>query len=100
MGGEPLSRCSDNRRQIIQLCKEVKRKFPNKTIWCWSGFLFEEILKDPYMRPILDYIDVLVDGPFIQEKKDLSTPFRGSTNQRIIDVKKTMKSNHVVLYEV
>lgn len=100
LGGEPLSRCSDNRRQMIQLCKEVKRKFPNKTIWCWSGFLFEEILKDPYMRPILDYIDVLVDGPFIQEKKDLSTPFRGSTNQRIIDVKKTMKSNHVVLYEV
>lgn len=65
MGGEPLSICSDNRKQTIQLCKEVKERFPNKTIWCWSGFLFEEILKDDSMRPILDHIDVLVDGPFI-----------------------------------
>ena len=88
MGGEPLSVCSDNRKQVIQLCKEVKERFPEKDIWCWSGYLFDEILKDPNMRPILDSIDVLVDGPFIVEQKDLSTPFRGSKNQRIIDVKK------------
>ena len=88
MGGEPLSVCSDNRKQVIQLCKEVKERFPDKDIWMWSGFLLEEIINDASMRPILDYIDVLVDGPFVQEKKDLSTPFRGSTNQRIIDVKK------------
>ena len=88
MGGEPLSVCSDNRKQVIQLCKEVKERFPEKDIWMWSGFLLEEIINDASMRPILDYIDVLVDGPFVQEKKDLSTPFRGSTNQRIIDVKK------------
>jgi len=100
LGGEPLSRCSDNRKQIIQLCKECKERFPNKDIWCWSGFLFEEIFKDESMRPILDYIDVLVDGPFIQEKKDLATPFRGSTNQRIIDVKKTMSLKHIILYKV
>ena len=100
MGGEPLSKCSDNRKQIIQLCKECKEKFPDKDIWCWSGFLFEEILKDSAMRPILNYIDVLVDGPFVQEKKDLSTPFRGSTNQRIIDVKKTMELKHIVNYKI
>lgn len=96
MGGEPLSKCSDNRREIIKLCKECKEKFPNKNIWCWSGFLFEEILKDASMRPILDYIDVLVDGPFIQEKKDLSTPFRGSTNQRIISVSDWRKTGTIV----
>jgi anaerobic ribonucleoside-triphosphate reductase activating protein len=100
MGGEPLSRCSDNRKQIIQLCKECKERFPDKDIWCWSGFLFEEILKDSAMRPILNYIDVLVDGPFVQEKKDLSTPFRGSTNQRIIDIKKTMELKHIVNYKI
>ena len=88
MGGEPLSVCSDNRKQVIQLCKEVKESFPEKDIWVWSGYLFEEILKDSNMRPILDHIDVLVDGPFVVEQKDLSTPFRGSRNQRIIDVKK------------
>jgi anaerobic ribonucleoside-triphosphate reductase activating protein len=96
MGGEPLSVCSDNRKQIISLCKEVKKRFPKKDIWVWSGFLFEEIVNDESMRPILDYIDVLVDGPFIQEKKDLATPFRGSSNQRVIDVKKTLDSGKVV----
>ena len=100
MGGEPLSVCSDNRKQIISLCREVKKRFPDKDIWVWSGFLFEEIVNDESMRPILDYIDVLVDGPFIQAKKDLATPFRGSTNQRIIDVKKTMSLKHIVLYEI
>lgn len=100
MGGEPLSRCGDNRKQIIQLCKEVKEKFPNKDIWMWSGYTFEEIAADPYMKDILKYIDVLVDGPFIQERKDLSTPFRGSTNQRIIDVKKTIALKHIVHYKI
>ena len=96
MGGEPLSKCSDNRREIIKLCKECKEKFPNKNIWCWSGYTFEEIASDPSMRDILKYVDVLVDGPFVEAKKDLSTPFRGSTNQRIVDVKKTMERKSIV----
>lgn len=96
MGGEPLSVCSDNRSQMIQLCKEVKERFPEKDIWIWSGFLFEEIVNDESMRPILSYIDVLVDGPFIQEKKDLSTPFRGSTNQRIISISDWRKTGTIV----
>ena len=96
MGGEPLSKCSDNRQQTIQLCKECKERFPDKDIWMWTGFLFEEIVNDPSMRDILKYIDVLVDGPFIQEKKDLSCPWRGSSNQRVIDVKKTMERKSIV----
>lgn len=96
MGGEPLSKCSDNRKQIIQLCKECKEKFPDKDIWCWSGYTFEEIAADPYMRDILKYIAVLVDGPFIEAKKDLSCPWRGSSNQRVIDVKKTLERKSVI----
>lgn len=96
MGGEPLSKVSDNRKQIIQLCKECKEKFPDKDIWCWSGYTFEEIAADPYMRDILKYIDVLVDGPFVEARKDLSCPWRGSSNQRVIDVKKTLERKSVI----
>ena len=96
MGGEPLSKCGDNRKQIIQLCKEVKEKFLNKDIWMWSGYTFEEIASDPYMKDILKYIDVLVDGPFLEGKKDFACPWRGSSNQRVIDVKKTLKKGSIV----
>lgn len=96
LGGEPLSKLSDNRKQIIQLCKECKEKFPDKNIWMWSGYTFEEIASDTSTKDILKYVDVIVDGPFVESKKDLSTPFRGSTNQRIIDVKKTMERHSIV----
>lgn len=84
LGGEPLSKLSDNRKQIIALSKEVKEKFPEKDIWCWSGYTLEEIQADDSMKDILKYIDVLVDGPFLEDKKDLTIPFRGSSNQRIL----------------
>lgn len=96
MGGEPLSKLSDNRKQIIQLCKECKERFPGKDIWVWSGYTFEEIAADPCMRDILKYIDVLVDGPFVEARKDLSCPWRGSSNQRVIDVKKTLERKSVI----
>lgn len=99
MGGEPLSSCSDNRKVIIDLCKEVKERFPDKNIWCWSGYTFEEIASDPSMKEILNYVDVIVDGPFVESKKDLSTPFRGSTNQRIISVSDWRKTRKVVEME-
>ena len=84
LGGEPLSKLSDNRKTVIALAKEVKEKFPTKDIWCWSGYLLEEIQADDSMKDILNYVDVLVDGPFIEEQKDMSIPFRGSRNQRIL----------------
>ena len=96
LGGEPLSRCGDNRKQTIQLAKECREKFPEKSQWLWSGYTFEEIASDPYMKDILKYIDVLVDGEFREEKKDLSCPFRGSSNQRVVDVKKTLKKGSIV----
>ena len=84
LGGEPMSKLSDNRQTVIALAKEVKEKFPKKDIWLWSGYLLEEIQADDTMKDILKYVDVLVDGPFIEEQKDLSIPFRGSKNQRIL----------------
>ena len=80
LGGEPLSKLSDNRKTVIAFAKEVKDKFPNKDIAIWSGYTLEEIQADDTMKDILKYVDVLVDGPFIEEQKDLSIPFRGSRN--------------------
>ena len=84
LGGEPLSKLSDNRKTVIAFAKEVKENFPNKDIAIWSGYTLEEIQADDSMKDILKYVDVLVDGPFIEEQKDLSIPFRGSSNQRIL----------------
>lgn len=84
LGGEPMSKLSDNRQQIIALCQAVKEKYPDKDIWMWSGYTMEELQSYPDTKDIFKYIDVLVDGPFVLEKKDLSIPFRGSSNQRIL----------------
>ena len=80
LGGEPLSKLSDNRKVVIALAKEIREKFPDRNQWLWSGYTLEEIQADDSMKDILKYIDVLVDGPFIEEQKDLSIPFRGSRN--------------------
>ena len=73
-----------------------KLKHPNKTVWLYTGYLYDQI-KD---LPVMDHVDVLVDGPFIEEKKNLMLKFRGSENQRLIDVKKSRLENKVILLEV
>ena len=80
-GGDPLFR--GNRSEITKLCKEFKEKFPNKNIWLYTGYLYDEI-KD---LEVMNYVDVVVDGPFILEERDTTIPFRGSTNQRLISTK-------------
>ena len=80
-GGDPLF--PDNRDELTSLCKEVKEKFPNKSIWLWTGYLYEEI-KD---LEIVNYLDVIVDGPYKEELRDITLPFRGSSNQRVIVLK-------------
>lgn len=91
LGGDPLSRLSDNRKVITALCKEVKEKFPTKDIWMWSGYTYEEILADSETKEVLDYVDILVDGPYIEEKRDLTLKFRGSSNQRILKLHPTVE---------
>ena len=78
-GGDPLYQVE----AFTELARKIKEE-TDKTIWCWTGFTYEEILADPRLRMILPYLDVLVDGPFIQEKRDTQLLFRGSSNQRII----------------
>lgn len=80
-GGDPLY--EDNIKDVTKLCKEFKERFPKKNIWLYTGSLYEEV-KD---LEVMKYIDVLVDGPFILEQRDTTIPFRGSTNQRVINVK-------------
>lgn len=88
-GGDPLHLC--NRKEMTQLAKEIKEKFPKKSIWLYTGYTYEEIQD----LEILQYIDVLIDGKFVEELKDESLPWRGSSNQNIIHLNK----GEVVFYE-
>lgn len=90
-GGHPLE--PYNLPTCTELCKRVKKEFPNTKIWVYTGFLWEDV-KD---YEIMQYIDVLVDGPFIEEFRDISLPYCGSLNQRIIDVPASLKSTTVKL---
>ena len=90
-GGDPMYQSSD----ILPLARQIKSW--GKTIWCYTGFLFEEILSSTEMSSLLPYIDVVVDGQFIESLKDTDLIFRGSSNQRIIDVGATLASGNIVI---
>lgn len=94
LGGEPLH--PNNLKGTTKLAKAFREKYPNKTIWVWSGFLFDRDLKD---KPILKYIDVLVDGRYEDEKHDFRLKWCGSSNQRVINVQKSLKEDKIVLFE-
>ena len=89
----------------MQGALKVKERFPEKTIWCFTGYVFEKdilnrmIPKWKYTKKMLEQIDYLVDGPFVEAKNDITLRFRGSSNQRIIDVKKSLETGEVVLWE-
>ncbi len=91
-GGDPLH--ENNRREVTALAREIKKKYPKKTIWLYTGYLWEDV-KD---WNIVNYLDVLVDGKFILETRDVTLHWKGSPNQRVIDVSKTMKVGQVVLH--
>ena len=90
-GGDPLH--TQNRESIGALIVEIANKYPNKTIWLYSGYEWQDIKHLPFMQ----YIDILIDGPFIEKLKDTSLPWRGSSNQKVIDVKKSIEINRLVL---
>lgn len=92
LGGEPL--IPRNEIELSQLCRQVKDLYPNKKIWLWTGYLYEDV-KD---NEVLKYVDVLIDGKFDMSKKNLSLKYKGSENQRVIDLKETIKQNKIVLY--
>ena len=110
LGGSPLHQA--NVQEIFSLCKTIKEKYPDKTIWLYTGYQFEDIwipkncvtnnelnLTRSLRNEILKYIDVLVDGQYVKELRDITLPFRGSSNQRIIDVQKTLQEQKIVLFE-
>ena len=101
LGGEPFE--PQNQPTLVGLLKRIESELPNKNIWCYTGYLFEELSGQKESRAFTDItlemlsmIDVLVDGEFIEELKDISLKFRGSSNQRIIDVKESLKSNTII----
>ena len=102
LGGEPFE--PQNQPALLDLLRQIKAKLPEKSIWAFSGYLFEKDIlagrlgPEEITRELVSYLDVLVDGPFILEKKDLMLRFRGSSNQRLINVKASLKSGTTVLW--
>ena len=102
LGGEPFE--PQNQPAIVELLRQVKSTYPNKSIWAFSGYLFQDILSGrlgPWeiTKEYLSYLDVLVDGPFMENRKNLALRFRGSENQRLIDVPASLASGEVVLWK-
>lgn len=103
LGGEPMEPI--NQRVLLPFIKQVKKQYPNKDIWCYSGYTLDKDLTTGGRAHIectdelLSLIDILVDGEFVESLKDLSIRFRGSSNQRIIDLNKTRNSGEIVLWE-
>ena len=95
LGGEPMH--PKNIEGTTKLAKRFKEKFPNKTIWSWTGFLFDRDLKD---KEVMKYIDVLVDGQYKDELHDFRLKYRGSSNQRVINVKESLKQKKTILLDL
>lgn len=91
-GGDPLH--MQNRGEVGELIQEIHEKYPDKTIWVYTGYTWEEVMDLPYLK----MVDVLVDGEFVEELKDVTLHWKGSSNQRVIDVKKTLATGEVVLH--
>lgn len=91
-GGEPFS--VGNQEECAKLLKIIKKEYPDKSIWCFSGYYLEDIPETTFTKTLLENIDVLIEGPFILEKRDITdlNRWRGSTNQRVIDLKETLKT--------
>ncbi len=90
-GGDPLHPA--NRAAIRELAIEIKEKYPNKTLWLYTGFTWEQIAD----YPIMQYLDVVVEGPFVLEKRDVKLLWKGSSNQRVVDVKKTLAGDNILV---
>ena len=91
-GGNPM----DNIPEVLHICRTVKEKFPNKDIWLYSGYTIEQLQQSQAAMCVLEYVDVLVDGPYIEDQRDISLQWRGSKNQRVISIPETLKQGKVI----
>ena len=104
LGGEPLE--PQNQAALLPFIRKVKKRYPEKSIWCYTGYVLDEktglltatARNTADTAELISYFDVLVDGPFVEELKDIRLKFRGSSNQRVIDVQKTLAKKECVLY--
>lgn len=105
LGGEPME--PENQKELLPLVREFKKKYPDKTLWVYTGNLYEELTSGignhpkctPDTAELLSYVDILVDGRYEEDKKSLGIRFRGSTNQRIIDMNRTRESGKIVIWD-
>ena len=97
LGGEPLD--PSNQPGVLKLLRKVKKQCPGKDIWCYTGYRYEEVCRSARLAQILPYIDVLVDGRFNQHLRDTDLLFRGSSNQRLIDVPESLLKGKIQLYD-
>lgn len=103
LGGEPFA--PDNQQAVVELLRQIRKKLPQKSIWAFTGYLLDRDLLsgqvgDPALvQEYLSYLDVLVDGPFIEARKNLGLRFRGSDNQRLIDMPATLAQGEIVLWQ-
>jgi len=97
LGGEPMEQTMDN--CLLNLLKRINKE-TGKNIWLWSGYTFDQIISDEKKRRLLECVDVLIDGRFEINKRNISLKYRGSENQRVIDVKKSLKENKICLLEI
>jgi anaerobic ribonucleoside-triphosphate reductase activating protein len=95
-GGDPMYQPEG----FAELARAIRSRTPQKDIWCYTGFVFEQLMSNPRQRALLELIDVLVDGPFIKEQRDETLLFRGSRNQRLIDARKSLERGQVVLFDL
>ncbi len=102
LGGEPFE--PENQRELVKLLRRIKKELPQKTVWSFSGYTYEELPGDSravceVTKEMLSMLDVLVDGEFVEAKRNISLRFRGSENQRLIDMNKTRKEGKIVLWD-
>ena len=98
LGGEPMD--PRNQAGLLELSRKIKERYPEKSIWCFTGYVWDRIPQVPDVtEALIGLCDVIVDGPFVMEKKNLNLRFRGSENQRLIDVPKTQEKGHLVLWD-
>lgn len=102
LGGDPMCQSKLGKTQLAELCRKVRNDY-HKTVWLWTGYTFDEILDfseiSPFMHDLLSNVDVMVDGQFVESQKDLTLKWRGSANQKIIDVQQSLERGEVVLYD-
>ena len=97
-GGDPLDQSVQALEELAKFLSNIKKRYPEKSIWLYTGYFIEDLNNYPH-KEVIKNCDVIIDGPYVKEKRNITIPFRGSTNQRIIDVQKSFKENKICMID-